>query len=129
MTTRADATRQVVRKVMRDARDKNKWRKIIRFRLWMPVALQILLVGGLLWFTNTRFPGFINPTNVNQILILALPLVVATMAQTHALLVGYLDLSVGAMISLGVVIGSYLIATNATGAGILQGVGVVLLCG
>jgi 5-methylthioadenosine/S-adenosylhomocysteine deaminase len=114
---------------MRDARDKNKWRKIIRFRLWMPVALQILLVGGLLWFTNTRFPGFINPTNVNQILILALPLIVATMAQTHALLVGYLDLSVGAMISLGVVIGSYLIATNATGAGILQGVGVVLLCG
>jgi cytosine/adenosine deaminase-related metal-dependent hydrolase/ribose/xylose/arabinose/galactoside ABC-type transport system permease subunit len=51
------------------------------------------------------------------------------MAQTHALLVGYLDLSVGAMISLGVVIGSYLIATGATGTGILRGVGVVLLCG
>ncbi|MGH8926419.1 MAG: amidohydrolase family protein, partial [Acidimicrobiia bacterium] len=101
----------------------------IRFRLWMPVALQILLVGGLLWFTNTRFPGFINPTNVNQILILALPLIVATMAQTHALLVGYLDLSVGAMISLGVVIGSYLIATNAPATGILQGVSVVILAG
>ncbi|HJU50737.1 MAG TPA: amidohydrolase family protein [Acidimicrobiia bacterium] len=129
MTTRADATRQVVRRVMRDARDKNKWRKIVRFRLWMPIALQILLVGGLLWFTNTRFPGFINSTNVNQILILALPLIVATMAQTHALLVGYLDLSVGAMISLGVVIGSYLIATDATTSAILQGVGVVLLCG
>jgi cytosine/adenosine deaminase-related metal-dependent hydrolase/ribose/xylose/arabinose/galactoside ABC-type transport system permease subunit len=129
MTTRTDATRQVVRKVIRDARDKNKWRKIVRFRLWMPIALQILLVGGLLWFTNTRFPGFINTTNVNQILILALPLIVATMAQTHALLVGYLDLSVGAMISLGVVIGSYLIATDATTSAIFQGVGVVLLCG
>ena len=129
MTTRSDATRQAVRKVMRDARDKNKWRKIIRFRLWMPVALQILLVGGLLWFTNTRFPGFINNTNINQILILALPLIAATMAQTHALLVGYLDLSVGAMISLGVVIGSYLIAINASTTGILYGVGVVLLCG
>ncbi|HKZ20020.1 MAG TPA: amidohydrolase family protein [Acidimicrobiia bacterium] len=129
MTTRTDATRQVVRKVIRDARDKNKWRKIVRFRLWMPIALQILLVGGLLWFTNTRFPGFVNTTNINQILILALPLIVATMAQTHALLVGYLDLSVGAMISLGVVIGSYLIATDATTSAILQGVGVVLLCG
>ncbi|HJU81229.1 MAG TPA: amidohydrolase family protein [Acidimicrobiia bacterium] len=129
MTTRTDATRQVVRKVIRDARDKNKWRKVVRFRLWMPIALQILLVGGLLWFTDTRFPGFINTTNINQILILALPLIVATMAQTHALLVGYLDLSVGAMISLGVVIGSYLITTDATTPAILQGVGVVLLCG
>ena len=31
-----------VRKVLRDARDVNKWRKIVRFRLWMPVVLQIL---------------------------------------------------------------------------------------
>jgi hypothetical protein len=39
--------------------------------------------------------------NVQQILILALPLIVAAMAQTHAILVGYLDLSVGGMIGLG----------------------------
>ena len=31
-----------------------------RFRLWMPVALQILLVAALLGYTNSRFPGFIN---------------------------------------------------------------------
>ena len=59
-------------------------------------------------------PGFVNATNVTQILILALPLIVATIAQTHALLVGYLDLSVGAMISLGVVIASFLIGAEAT---------------
>jgi len=50
MSERVDAARRAVRKVLRDARDKNKWRKIVRFRLWMPVALQILLVAGLLWF-------------------------------------------------------------------------------
>ena len=64
MSERTEAVRRAVRKVFRDARDKNKWRKIVRFRLWMPVALQILLVATLLWYTNSRFPGFVNTTNV-----------------------------------------------------------------
>jgi len=129
MTTRLDSTRQVVRKVIRNARDKNKWRKIVKFRLWMPVVLQILLIAGLVLYTNSRFPGFVNPTNVSQILILAMPLIVVTIAQTHALLVGYLDLSVGAMISLGVVIASFLMGAEATFSQILIGTGVILLCG
>ena len=78
---------------------------------------------------RVAFPGFVNASNINQILILALPLIVATIAQTHALLVGYLDLSVGAMISLGVVIASFLIGAEATGSQILIGIGVILLCG
>jgi len=129
MSEGVEAARRAVRKVLRDARDKNKWRKIVRFRLWMPVALQILLVATLLWYTNSRFPGFVNATNVEQILILALPLMVAAMAQTHALLVGYLDLSVGGMIGLGVVIASFLIGAEASVSQILMGIGVILLCG
>jgi len=129
MTGRLDSTRLAVRKVIRDARDKNKWRKIVRVRLWMPVALQILLVAGLVSYTSSRFPGFINPTNVSQILILAIPVMVVTIAQTHALLVGYLDLSVGAMISFGVVIGSFLMGAEATVSQILIGIGVILMCG
>ena len=129
MTGRLDSTRLAVRKVIRDARDKNKWRKIVRVRLWMPVVLQILLVAGLVWYTSSRFPGFVNPTNVSQILILAIPVMVVTIAQTHALLVGYLDLSVGAMISFGVVVGSFLMGAQATVSQILIGTGVILLCG
>jgi cytosine/adenosine deaminase-related metal-dependent hydrolase/ribose/xylose/arabinose/galactoside ABC-type transport system permease subunit len=129
MSGRVDAARRVVRKVLRDARDKNKWRKIVRFRLWMPVALQILLIAILLWYTNSRFPGFVNETTISQILILALPLIVAALAQTHALLVGYLDLSVGGMISLGVVSASFLIGADASGSQIASGIGIILLCG
>ena len=129
MSERVDAARRAVRKVIRDARDKNKWRKIVRFRLWMPVALQILLVAALLWYTNSRFPGFVNATNVSQILILALPLIIAAMAQTHALLVGYLDLSVGGMIGLGVVTASFLIGAEASVFQTLIGIGVIILCG
>jgi cytosine/adenosine deaminase-related metal-dependent hydrolase/ribose/xylose/arabinose/galactoside ABC-type transport system permease subunit len=129
VSTRVDAARRAVRKVLRDARDKNKWRKIVRFRLWMPVVLQVLLVSAVLWYTNARFPGFVNATNVSQILILALPLIVASMAQNHALLVGYLDLSVGGMISLGVVTASFLIGAEATAVQTLVGIGLILLFG
>jgi 5-methylthioadenosine/S-adenosylhomocysteine deaminase len=129
ITTRMDRARQLWRKLIREARDKNRWRKIVRFRLWMPVILQILLVTALAWYTNVRFPGFLNANNVTQILILALPLIVAAIAQTHALLVGYLDLSVGAMISLGVVMASFLIGADASGVQVLTGIGAILLCG
>jgi 5-methylthioadenosine/S-adenosylhomocysteine deaminase len=128
-TSRLDSARLGFRKVVRNARDKNKWRKLVRVRLWMPVALQVLLLAGLVWYTESRFPGFVSADNVNQILVLALPIIVATIAQTHALLVGYLDLSVGAMIGLGVVIASFLIGAEATGSEILLGIVVILLCG
>ena len=82
MSGRVDTARLAVRKILRDARDKNKWRKIVKFRLWMPVALQVLLVAALLFYTTSRFPGFVNAYNIQQILILALPLIVAAMAQT-----------------------------------------------
>ena len=124
-----ERTRREWRKVLRNVRDKDKWRKVVRFRLWMPVALQILLIAGLLWYTTRSFEGFLNETNIFNILILAMPLMVAAIAQTHALLVGYLDLSVGAMISFGVVVASFLIGAEATTSQILIGSLAVLGCG
>lgn len=128
-TTQVDRARQLVRKVVRNARDKNKWRKVVKVRLWMPVALQMLLIAALLWYTNTRFEGFINRANITTILLLAMPLALAAIAQTHAILVGFLDLSVGAMISFGVVVGSFLIGGKASTSEILIGVAAVLGCG
>ncbi len=95
----------------------------------MPVALQVLLIAVLLWYTETRFDGFINRANLTTVLLLAMPLALAAIAQTHAILVGYLDLSVGAMISFGVVVGSFLIAGDASTIEILIGIATVLACG
>ncbi len=128
-STRVDQARQLLRKILRNARDKNKWRKIVKVRLWMPVALQVLLILALLWYTNARFPGFINRANISNVLILAMPLALAAIAQTHAILVGYLDLSVGAMISFGVVVGSFLIGADASVGQILLGLLAILGCG
>ena len=125
--TVVDRARIEVRKVLRDARDKNKWRKIVRFRLWMPVVLQLLLIAAVAWYTTTRFDDFINESNVTNILILAAPLAMVAIGQTHALLVGYLDLSVGAMVTFGVVVASFLIGPDDTTAEILVGVVAVFL--
>jgi cytosine/adenosine deaminase-related metal-dependent hydrolase/ribose/xylose/arabinose/galactoside ABC-type transport system permease subunit len=126
---RTAAARTVVRKVLRDARDKNKWRKIVRVRLWMPVVLQLLLIIGVASYTSSRFPGFLSSSSLRSILVLAIPLALVAMAQTHALLVGYLDLSVGAMISLGVVLGSFLLVAGASTSQLLLGVGAIFGCG
>ena len=128
-TSNVDRARQFARKVARNARDRNEWRKVVKFRLWMPVALQVLLIAVLLWYTETRFDGFINRANLTTVLLLAMPLALVAIAQTHAILVGYLDLSVGAMISFGVVVGSFLIAGDASTIEILFGIATVLACG
>ncbi len=128
-TTRVDESRRLWRKFWREARDKNRWRKIVKVRLWMPVALQIVLVTGLLVYTASEFPTFLSQNNIYRILLLALPLIVATWAQTHAILVGYLDLSVAGMISFGVVIGSELMPRDAGAGQILLGLSVILLVG
>ena len=130
MTSAVESSRLAFRKVLRDARDKNKWRKVVKFRLWMPVALQIMLIAAVVWLTESRFEGdFLNATTVSQILILSVPLIIVTMGQTNAILVGYLDLSVAGMVSLGVVLASFLIGAEATGPDMLFGFGVILLAG
>ncbi len=128
-TSFVDRARQLVRIVIRNAREKNKWRKVVKVRLWMPIALQLILIGLVLWYTAGRSEGFINSATVTSVLIIAVPLAIAAIAQTHALLVGYLDLSVGAMISLGVVIASYLIGPESTTGDVALGIATILLSG
>lgn len=107
----------------------HKWRKVVKVRLWMPIALQLLLIGLVIWYTDSRSQGFLTGATVTSVLIIAVPLAIAAIAQTHALLVGYLDLSVGAMISLGVVIASYMIVPESSTGDIALGVGAILLAG
>jgi cytosine/adenosine deaminase-related metal-dependent hydrolase/ribose/xylose/arabinose/galactoside ABC-type transport system permease subunit len=124
-----ERARQLAQMVLRNARDKNKWRKVVKVRLWMPIALQFLLIGLFLVYISIRTDGFFNSANLTTVLIFAIPLAIAAMAQTHALLVGYLDLSVGAMISMGVVIASYRIVPDSSTGEIVFGVGLILLAG
>ncbi len=127
--TRIDEARRLWRKFWREARDKNRWRKIVKVRLWMPVVLQVLLIVGLVLYANAQPGGFLTARVTTRILFLALPLIMAAWAQTHAILVGYLDLSVAGMISFGVVVASFMMPADASLGAIVLGLITILGAG
>jgi cytosine/adenosine deaminase-related metal-dependent hydrolase/ribose/xylose/arabinose/galactoside ABC-type transport system permease subunit len=101
----------------------NFWkRQIWRRQAWKPFVLLvvlILLIGG---YTSTQSDAFLSDFNLNSLLLATLPLGLVAMAQVNALLVGELDISVGATMTAGVIIASYIITQDA-------GWGIVILGG
>ena len=59
-----------------------------------------------------RTDAFLTPLNIRHILLATAPLALVTMAQFNVLMVRGFDVSVGAVISLTVVIGSFLMAED-----------------
>ena len=59
-----------------------------------------------------RTDVFLTPLNIRHILLATAPLALVTMAQFNVLMVRGFDVSVGAVISLTVVIASFLIAED-----------------
>jgi ribose transport system ATP-binding protein len=79
------------------------------------LLLLTLAVGG---YATARTDVFLTPLNIRHILFATAPLALVTMAQFNVLMVRGFDVSVGAVISLVVVVGSFLIAED-TGAGLI----------
>ncbi len=125
--------RQKIRNVIRDIRNGNmlwqKFKHTFRVRMWMPVALQIILiiiVGG---YTAAHSKAFLTPYNLKSLLLVTLPLALVTMAQVNAMLVGYLDISVGSTMTIGVIIASFIITDDASPATILLGGLAIIVAG
>src|SRR5215470_12188247 len=91
--------RRKIRNIIRDVRNGSMlWQKIkhvFRVRTWTPVALQILLIFIVGYYTASRSDAFLREYNLNTLLLTTMPLALVTMAQVNAMLVGYLDISVG----------------------------------
>ena len=82
---------------------------------WVPVAflaLLTLIVGA---YGASQSDVFLTAINMRHLLLALAPVAVVAMAQVMVLLVGGLDVSVGSMMSLTVVAGSYLIASGGAG--------------
>ena len=79
-------------------------------RWWTPLlflALLLLIVGG---YAATQSEAFLTTLNFRHILLAAAPLALVTMAQFNVLMVGGFDISVGSLMSVTVVLASFLIA-------------------
>src|SRR6266487_484740 len=105
------------RNAIRDVRNGSMlWQKVkhlFRVRAWTSVALQILLILIVGRYTASKSTAFLSDFNLNSLLLATLPLALVTMAQMNALLVGYLDVSVGSIMTIGVIIASFIVTDKA----------------
>ena len=92
---------------------------------WVPVGVLVLLTVLLSVYTGARAPLFYESFNLNNIFLTALPLVWIAIGQQFCLLVGELDISIGATATLSVVLASFLLDTGSAG-GIALGVVVIV---
>ncbi|KQT93487.1 hypothetical protein ASG49_00210 [Marmoricola sp. Leaf446] len=92
------------------------------------LLLLMLLLGG---YAASRSPLFLQGFNLNNLFLSALPLLWVVIGQQFALLVGELDISIGASMTLSVVLASFVLAeagvgSIALGAAIILGVALVV---
>ena len=90
------------------------------------LLLLIVLLGG---YAQARNDTFLTTLSVYNVMLLALPLVAVAAAQYSVLLVGGIDVSVGATMTLTVVVASYWVLSGGTGAVVVKAVAVIAVCG
>ncbi|HET9909712.1 MAG TPA: hypothetical protein VFQ23_23900, partial [Anaerolineales bacterium] len=120
-----DLARRKIRNAIRDVRNGSMlWQKIkhlFRVRAWTSVALQIILILVVGNYTAARSDAFLSEFNLNSLLLATIPLALVTMAQMNALVAGYLDISVGSIMTMGVIIASFIITDGAPPNAVLLG--------
>jgi ribose transport system ATP-binding protein len=78
-------------------------------RWWVPLALLAILTILVGAYAQIRSSVFLSPLNIQHILLATAPLALATMAQFNVLMVRGFDISVGALMSLIVVLSTFII--------------------
>ncbi len=94
----------------------------------LPVAVLVLLIVLLSIYTNTKASVFLTTANLNNVLVSALPLVCAALGQQFALLAGEFDISIGASMTLSVVIASFVLPNTSPGT-LVVGLLIILAVG
>lgn len=120
-----EIARRKIRNAIRDVRNGSMlWQKIkhvFRVRAWTSVVLQIILILIIGNYTASRSPAFLSDFNLESLLLATIPLALVTMAQMNALVAGYLDISVGSVMTMGVIIASFIITDDAPPEVVLLG--------
>src|SRR5437764_12302690 len=82
---------------------------------WLPLALMTVLMLGVGGYAAGRNSAFSSQCNLSSLLgpSGALPLALVAMGQANALVVGGFDISVGALMTLVVCVGSFILTSGA----------------
>ncbi|WP_291054251.1 ATP-binding cassette domain-containing protein [Herbiconiux sp.] len=90
------------------------------------LALLMLAIGAV---TAAQNPTFLSELSLKNVLLIATPLTAVAIAQYFVLLVGGIDVSVGATMSLSVVVMSYLVQTGGVFPNIAIAIGAAIVLG
>jgi len=97
-----------------------------RFSGALPLVLMTLLIVAVGAFATVRQDAFLTSFNLNNLLLLTMPLALVSLGQTCALLVGGFDVSVAGLMTFCVVVASYTMTFETSGWALLPG-GLVLV--
>lgn len=87
----------------------------------LPLALMSLLIVGLGAYTAAVHPVFVSRDNLGNLLLEAMPLVLVSLGQATALLVGGFDVSVAALMTMCVVTASFTMTPDTSGVSLVLG--------
>lgn len=93
---------------------------------WLPIAAMVVLIVLLGGYTNNADPSFLTTFNLNGVMVATMPLALAAMAQTSALMVKAFDVSVGALMTLAVVISSFVLGPDDSWPELILGLLIVI---
>ena len=92
----------------------------------LPLVLMSVLIVAVGVFATVRQDAFLTSFNLNNLLLMAMPLALVTLGQTCALLVGGFDVSVATLMTFCVVVASYTISFETSGWALLPGTLVII---
>ncbi|HST17325.1 MAG TPA: ABC transporter permease [Gaiellaceae bacterium] len=90
-------------------------------RSWLPLVLMTALIVGLGAYADHHSSAFLSEQNLKSLLLAAMPLIIVSLGQATALLVGGFDVSVAALMTLCVVIASFTLTPTTSGFALVTG--------
>jgi ribose transport system ATP-binding protein len=93
----------------------------VRFRGVVPLALMTTLIVAVGAYTAARESAFLTSYNLENLLLMTMPLALVSLGQTSALLVGGFDVSVAAVMTMCVVAASFTMTPQTSGLALVPG--------
>jgi ribose transport system ATP-binding protein len=90
-------------------------------RGWLPLVLMTALIVALGAYADHHSSAFLSKQNLNSLLLASLPLIIVSLGQAVALLVGGFDVSVAALMTLCVVVASFTLTPTTSGLALVPG--------
>jgi ribose transport system ATP-binding protein len=100
--------------------------RLARFSGALPLVLMTVLIVAVGAYATIRQDAFLTSFNLNNLLLLTMPLALVSLGQTCALLVGGFDVSVAALMTFCVVVASYTMSYDTSSWALVPG-GLVLV--